>query len=117
MILVWIAMSDRAPADDGMKIVWAVAKNGVGSVNRAWYDGQTWHGSGSMAGVTHWMELPPSPEDSMTTFMPINNPNYSPFDLSSPYYYLCTKCGMIHDHLPMHCTRCRRMGAYKHEAT
>lgn len=47
-----------------MKLVYTVSKAGVGSVNRAYFDGSFWHGSGSMAGVTHWMELPDAPERS-----------------------------------------------------
>lgn len=59
----WISVKDRLPEDDSMKLVVAKAKNGTRSVNRAWFDGQFWHGSGSMAGVTHWMLLPELPKE------------------------------------------------------
>lgn len=59
----WISVKDRLPEDDTMQLVVAKAKNGNRSINRAWHDRQGWHGSGSMAGVTHWRPLPELPED------------------------------------------------------
>ncbi len=59
----WISVTDRTPEDDEIVLVVCKAKNGNRSVNRAFYDGAFWHGSGSMAGVTHWMPLPDLPEE------------------------------------------------------
>lgn len=54
----WIPVTDRLPDDDGMKLVTCQTKKGIKSVNRAYYMNGEWHGSGSMSGVTAWMELP-----------------------------------------------------------
>lgn len=54
----WIPCSNRLPQNDDMVLVSCEAKNGRKSVNRAYFDGKTWHGSGSMAGVKAWMPLP-----------------------------------------------------------
>ena len=56
--LKWIPVTDRLPEDEGMKLVSCRTKKGINSVNRAYYMNGTWHGSGSMSGVTAWMELP-----------------------------------------------------------
>lgn len=54
----WIPVTEAMPDDDDLMLVTCQSKNGTRSVNRAYYDGQFWHGSGSMAGVTAWMPLP-----------------------------------------------------------
>ena len=59
----WIPASDP-PKDDKMQLVACRSKNGAYSVNRAYYDGQSWHGSGSMANVTHYMPLPEPPKEA-----------------------------------------------------
>lgn len=56
--LGWIPVTEALPDDDDLVLVTCQSKNGTRSVNRAYYDGQFWHGSGSMAGVTAWMPLP-----------------------------------------------------------
>ena len=56
--LGWIPVTEALPDDDDLVLVTCQAKNGNRSINRAYYDGQSWHGSGSMAGVTAWMPLP-----------------------------------------------------------
>ena len=53
----WISVEDRLPETDEVMAIRCVTKKGVVSWNRAWYDGQFWHGSGSFAGVTHWMPI------------------------------------------------------------
>ena len=55
----WIPVSVALPEDDKIVAVTAVTKKGVRSWNRAFYDGATWHGSGSMAGAVAWMEIEP----------------------------------------------------------
>lgn len=54
----WIPVTVRLPETDEMMLVSCRSKKGVSSVNRAYYANGTWHGSGSMSGVTAWMPLP-----------------------------------------------------------
>ena len=54
----WIPVTVRVPETDEMMLVSCRSKKGVSSVNRAYYADGTWHGSGSMSGVTAWMPLP-----------------------------------------------------------
>lgn len=54
----WIPCSERLPEDDRMVLVTCCTKKGVKNVNRAYYDGGFWHGSGSMSGVVAWQPLP-----------------------------------------------------------
>lgn len=58
----WIGVNEWLPEDDQRVLVVCRTKKGVQSVNLAYYWNGTWHGQGSMAGVTHWMPLPPVPE-------------------------------------------------------
>lgn len=55
----WIPVTQALPETDEIVAVTAVTKKGIKSWNRAYYDGTTWHGSGSMAGVTAWMKITP----------------------------------------------------------
>ncbi len=54
----WIPVEEGTPEPDVMVLVSCKAKSGNRSVNRAYYDGRNWHGSGSMSGVEAWMPLP-----------------------------------------------------------
>lgn len=54
----WIPVEERLPEDDSMVLVTCQTKKGIRSVNRAYYDGAFWHGSGSMSGVIAWQPLP-----------------------------------------------------------
>ena len=54
----WIPVSGRLPETDEMVLVTCRPKSGKPNVNRAYYDGQFWHGSGSMSSVVAWMPLP-----------------------------------------------------------
>ena len=54
----WIPVGERLPEDDRMVLVTCQTKKGIRSVNRAYYDGAFWHGSGSMSGVIAWRPLP-----------------------------------------------------------
>ncbi len=55
----WVPVEVRLPEENEMVLVTAKTKKGVSSVNRAYMDERGfWHGSGSMANVTAWMELP-----------------------------------------------------------
>lgn len=57
----WVSVNKGLPETDKRVLVCCETKAHVQSINLAYYDGQAWHGSGSMAGVTHWMELPNLP--------------------------------------------------------
>ncbi len=60
----WMPCDIDVPVDDRMVLVTCKTKKGTLSVNRAYYDGEYWHGSGSMSGVIAWMPLPePYTED------------------------------------------------------
>ncbi|MGN1013906.1 MAG: DUF551 domain-containing protein [Butyricicoccus sp.] len=54
----WIPVTERLPEDDTMMLVTCRTKRGWLNVNRAYYFGGSWHGSGSMSGVIAWMPLP-----------------------------------------------------------
>lgn len=54
----WIPVENELPSDDRMVLVTAQPKKGEPNVNRAYYFRGAWHGSGSMSGVTAWMEMP-----------------------------------------------------------
>ena len=56
----WIPVKERVPDTDDIMLVTCQPKKGAPNVNRAYYSAQTksWHGSGSMSGVTAWMPLP-----------------------------------------------------------
>lgn len=54
----WIPVTEQLPETDEMMLVSCRSKKGVSSVNRAYYFNGSWHGSGSMSGVTAWMPLP-----------------------------------------------------------
>jgi len=54
----WIPVDLMLPLEGVMVLVTCETKRGSRSVNLAFYSDGFWHGSGSMAGVTAWMELP-----------------------------------------------------------
>ena len=54
----WTPVEDAKPDDDVMVLVSCRTKKGVRNVNRAYWSGKWWHGSGSMSGVEAWMPLP-----------------------------------------------------------
>ena len=54
----WIPCNVKMPEHDVIVLVTCRSKKGSLSVNRAYYDGISWHGSGSMAEVIAWMPLP-----------------------------------------------------------
>lgn len=59
----WIPVTENLPKEGEMVLVTCKTKKGVKSVNRAYQSNNTWHGSGSMSGVTAWMPLPQPYED------------------------------------------------------
>ena len=63
-VWAWTPVEDGLPEDGEMKLVTCRAKNGHLSVNRAYYMNGYWHGQGSMARVTAWMDLPDPYDDT-----------------------------------------------------
>lgn len=59
----WVKVNERLPDEEKIVLVVTKTKNGVRNINRAYHSNGTWHGSGSMAGVTHWMRMPDLPEE------------------------------------------------------
>lgn len=57
----WISVNQGLPETNKRVLACCETKAGVQNINLAYYDGQAWHCSGSMSGVTHWMELPGLP--------------------------------------------------------
>ncbi len=53
----WIPVTERLPEDEEIYAVRVILRNGRVNWNRAWYDGMTWHGSGMVPEVTHWMKV------------------------------------------------------------
>ena len=53
----WIPVTERLPEDEEIYAVRVILKNGRVNWNRAWFDGMTWHGSGMVPEVTHWMKI------------------------------------------------------------
>lgn len=58
----WINVNDKLPGKDIRVLVCCQTKKGVQSVNIAYYFNGSWHGNGSMSGVTHWQPLPDLPK-------------------------------------------------------
>ena len=54
----WYPYPATFPPNDDYVLVTCETKAGKRSVNRAFFDGSWWHGSGSMSGVTAWCPLP-----------------------------------------------------------
>ena len=59
----WISVKDRLPelGESGFServLVTAQSKKGIKSINIAYRGEQSWHGSGSMAGVIAWQPMP-----------------------------------------------------------
>ena len=54
----WIPVEEQLPENDDLVLVSCRTKKGQNNVNRAYYMGGSWHGSGTMSGVTAWMPLP-----------------------------------------------------------
>lgn len=59
----WVAVNERLPKEEEIVLVVTKTKTGVRNINRAYHNNGIWHGSGSMAGVTHWMRMPDLPEE------------------------------------------------------
>lgn len=57
----WISVNQGLPELDKRVMVVCETKKGDRNINLAYWDGTAWHGNGSMAGVTHWMEFPALP--------------------------------------------------------
>ena len=73
----WISVNEGLPELDKRVLVVCETKKGERNMNLAYWDGNAWHGNGSMAGVTHWMEQPELPmlkrDQEATQMITVNN--------------------------------------------
>ena len=58
----WIPVTERLPDTEDRVLVCCKTKKGLQTINMAYLFNGTWHGQGSMSGVTHWMPLPELPK-------------------------------------------------------
>lgn len=58
----WIPVTERLPDTEDRVLVCCKTKKGLQTINMAYLFNGTWHGQGSMSGVTHWMHLPVPPK-------------------------------------------------------
>ena len=58
----WIPVTERLPDTEDRVLVCCKTKKGLQTINMAYLFNGTWHGQGSMSGVTHWMHLPEPPK-------------------------------------------------------
>ena len=58
----WIPVTEMLPDTEDRVLVCCKTKKGLQTVNMAYLFNGTWHGQGSMSGVTHWMPLPVPPK-------------------------------------------------------
>ena len=58
----WIPVTERLPDTEDRVLVCCKTKKGLQTINMAYLFNGTWHGQGSMSGVTHWMPLPEPPK-------------------------------------------------------
>lgn len=54
----WTPVNEALPEQGVMVLVSCKTKKGVRNVNRAYHNGVSWHGNGSMSGVEAWMPMP-----------------------------------------------------------
>lgn len=58
----WVPVTVDTPKDDKEYLIVTQTKTGRQNINKAWYDGKSWHGIGTHAAVTHWKPTPSLPE-------------------------------------------------------
>ena len=57
-IITWNDPNKILPNNDDKMLVITETKKGLRQINIAYYDGQFWHGMGSMSGVIAWAYMP-----------------------------------------------------------
>ena len=57
-VIVWHNAAFILPNNDDKMLVITETKKGVRQINIAYYDGQFWHGMGSMSNVIAWAYMP-----------------------------------------------------------
>ena len=57
-VIFWNNPDEILPNTDEKMLVITETKKGIRQVNIAYFDGQFWHGMGSMAGVIAWAYMP-----------------------------------------------------------
>lgn len=56
--IIWYYAAEILPNNDDKMLVITETKKGVRQINIAYFDGQFWHGMGSMSGVIAWAYMP-----------------------------------------------------------
>lgn len=56
--IIWLYADEILPDNDDKMLVVTETKKGLRQINIAYYDGQFWHGMGSMSGVIAWAYMP-----------------------------------------------------------
>lgn len=56
--IIWLYADGSLPDNDDKMLVITETKKGIRQINIAYYDGQFWHGMGSMSGVIAWAHMP-----------------------------------------------------------
>ena len=57
-VIFWNNPDEILPNNDDKMLVITETKKGIRQINIAYYDGQFWHGMGSMANVIAWAYMP-----------------------------------------------------------
>lgn len=56
--IIWLYADESLPDNDDKMLVITETKKGIRQINIAYFDGQFWHGMGSMSKVIAWAYMP-----------------------------------------------------------
>lgn len=56
--IIWLYADEILPDNDDKMLVITETKKGIRQINIAYFDGQFWHGMGSMSKVIAWAYMP-----------------------------------------------------------
>lgn len=57
-VITWHSAANILPNNDDKMLVITETKKGLRQINIAYFDGQFWHGMGSMSGIIAWAYMP-----------------------------------------------------------
>lgn len=57
-LIIWNNVAEILPNNDDKMLVITETKKGIRQINIAYFDGQFWHGMGSMSNVIAWAYMP-----------------------------------------------------------
>lgn len=57
-VIIWNNSAEILPNNDDKMLVITETKKGIRQLNIAYFDGQFWHGMGSMSNVIAWAYIP-----------------------------------------------------------